>query len=348
MEEFSGTCGTGIEMKRNNKPVRYRVRRVKTKPNSPWCCDFAAHGKRVRKFFASEELAWREGARLTKLVESKGTEGLTEPDGGITVASALRVWAADVDPRSDSHREKVDIFLRAFPKAFRGTAGEIQPSALRRWVKGRSDNGNTQAMYYRYAKHFFAYLKANRLIDEDPMTAVPAPKTSPGRNIISPRQLAAILALDLPDHIRANLLLGAFAGIRTEEMARMTWDNVDIKNGQIHVPPEAMKKTDGFDQRIVDFTEPLERRGKWLSEQKGPIIPLSLETFYRHRRAACKVVLKKWPDNCLRHSFATYHLARAKNAGLTAYQMGHTDAKMVQRVYAVPAARADWQAWWGI
>jgi integrase len=59
-------------------------------------------------------------------------------------------------------------------------------------------------------------------------------------------------------------------------------------------------------------------------------------------------VLAEWPDNSLRHSFATYHLGRAKNAGLTAYQMGHTSSAMVQRVYSVPAAMADWQAWWNI
>jgi integrase len=336
-------------MKRNNKPVRYRVRRVKSKPHSPWVCDFFAHGKRIRKFFASEELAWGEGARLTKVVEAKGTEGLTEPDGGITVASALRVWAADVDPRSDSHQQKVGIFLKAFPKAFRGAVGDIQPAAMRRWIRARSDNGNTQAMYYRYAANFFGYLKANRLIPDNPMDGVPAPKTSPARNILKPSQMKALLALELPDVVRAFLLLGGFAGIRTEELKRMSWHHVDIKRRQIHVPPEASKETGGFDERIVDFTEPLTRRKAWLAKQgAGPIIPMALETFHFHKRRAFQSVLKTWPDNCLRHSYATYHLARAKNAGLTAFQMGHTDVKMVQRVYAVPAARADWRAWWAL
>ena len=335
-------------MKRNNKPVRYRVRRVKSKPHSPWCCDFFAHGKRIRKFFASEELAWSEGARLSKVVEDKGTEGLTEPDGGITVLAGLRVWAVDVDPRSDSHQEKVGIFTRAFGKSFRGPVADIQAGALRWWIKARSANGNTQAMYYRYAASFFGYLRANRLIPDDPMQAVPAPKTSPARNILTTPQMRALLDLELPDPVRAFLLLGGFAGIRTEELLRMSWQNIDIKRGQIHVPPGAMKDSGGYDQRIVDFTEPLVRRKAWLAKQSGPILPMASETFHDHKRRACKPVLKTWPGNCLRHSFATYHLARAKSAGLTAYQMGHTDTKMVQRVYAVPAARADWQAWWRI
>ena len=225
---------------------------------------------------------------------------------------------------------------------------EIQPAALRRWIKARSTNGNTQAMYFRYARMFFGYLKANRLIPDDPMEAVPAPKTSPGRNILTPAQMGKLLELPLSDVVRGALLLGAFAGLRTEEMFRMDWASVDLKSGQIHVPPEAMKDSGGFDQRIVDILEPLKRRWAWLAKQKGPIVPMESETFHEHRRRECRTVLAKWPDNCLRHSFATYHLGRAKNAGLTAFQMGHTSSAMVQRVYAVPAAMADWRAWWAI
>ena len=160
--------------------------------------------------------------------------------------------------------------------------------------------------------------------------------------------MGKLLELPLSDVVRGALLLGAFAGLRTEEMFRMDWASVDLKSGQIHVPPEAMKDSGGFDQRIVDILEPLKRRWAWLAKQKGPIVPMESETFHEHRRRECRTVLAKWPDNCLRHSFATYHLGRAKNAGLTAFQMGHTSSAMVQRVYAVPAAMADWRAWWAI
>lgn len=335
-----------MAMARNINPVRFRVRRANWNKTNPWCCDFFAHGKRVRKFFPAEELAWAEGAKLTVQVTEKGMNSLAEPQGGLTVVAAVRMFVNEADPQSNSHRQKLEIFQRAFPAAFRGLAGDIEPAAIRKWIKARSANGNTQAMYYRYCRMFFAYLKSNRLIADDPMGGVPAPKTKPGRNILTPAQMKALLALELPDHVRALLLLGGFAGLRTEEVSRMTWENVNTESGQIHVPPGAMKDSGGYDQRIVDFTEPLNRRKEWLAEQSGKIIPVAAETLHTHRRRACSPVLAEWPDNCLRHSFATYHLAQAKNAGLTAYQMGHTSSAMVQRVYAVPAALADWQAWW--
>ncbi len=336
-----------MAMGRNINPVRFRVRRANWNKTNPWCCDFFAHGKRVRKFFPTDELAWAEGAKLTARVTEKGMQSLHNPDG-LTVKAALRMFVNEADPQSSSHQEKLGIFERAFGKAFRGAVGDIEAVDLRRWIKARSANGNTQAMYYRYARMFFGYLAANRLIPHDPITAVPAPKTKPGRNILTPDQMKALLALDLPDHVRALLLLGGFAGLRTEEVERMDWSHVNTKSGQIHVPPGAMKDSGGFDQRIVDFTEPLRRRRAWLAKQKGKIIPVASETLHTHRRKACAPVLAVWPDNCLRHSYATYHLAKAKNAGLTSYQMGHTSSAMVSRVYAVPAALADWRAWWNL
>lgn len=335
-------------MGRNINPVRFRVRRADWNKTNPWCCDFFAHGKRVRKFFPTAELAWAEGEKLTARVTEKGMQSLHNPDG-LTVKAALRMFLNEQTPESDSHEEKLGIFDRAFGKAFSGPVGEIEAAALRRWIKARSANGNTQAMYYRYSHMFFGYLAANRLISHDPMQAVPAPKTKPARNILTPDQMKALLALDLPDYVRALLLLGGFAGLRTEEVERMEWGHVNTKSGQIHVPPGVMKDSGGYDQRIVDFTEPLTRRKKWLAKQKGKIIGIASETLHAHRRRACAPVLgPKWPDNCLRHSFATYHLSRAKNAGLTAFQMGHTSPAMVQKVYAVPAALVDSKAWWAL
>lgn len=337
-----------VAQARNNNPVRYRVRFVKERASAPWILDFHAHGKRLRRFFPSEELAWAEGEKLVAQVKAKGIESLAGM-GGLTVAAALRVWLKDADPKSRSHEDKLALFDRAFSASFSGPVAEVRPAALRAWVKKRSANANTQAMYYRYARMFFAYLRANGLVAASPMDAVPAPKTKPGRNILTPDQMRAILNLDLPDYLLALFLLGAFAGLRTEEVMRMRWENINAKTGQIHVPPDAIKQSPGgFDQRIVDFTEPLKRRRKFFEGKNGPIICMASETLHHHRRKAVRSVLSEWPDNCLRHSFATYHLAQAKSAPLTAFQLGHTSPAMVQRVYAVPAAISEWQKWWAL
>jgi hypothetical protein len=122
-----------------------------------------------------------------------------------------------------------------------------------------------------------------------------------------------------------------------------------VKAGQIWVRPEVSKQHHGMMDRIVDFTEPMVRREKFFTGKKGRIVPGSARTHYEERRRmAAKLGWDGFPENALRHSFATYHLARCKSAPLTAFQMGHSSPAMVQRVYAVPAARADEKAWWEI
>jgi integrase len=152
----------------------------------------------------------------------------------------------------------------------------------------------------------------------------------------------------MPGWLRATMLLGGFAGLRTAEMLRMNWEDIDVKTGEIEIRPGVGKDTGGFLERIVDFTDPLTRRKDQLTG-KGKLVPIPKDEFHAMRRGiVAGLGWPAWPDNCLRHSFATYHLAVSKNAGVTAFQMGHTNPSMVQRVYAVPARKANGAAWWAI
>lgn len=85
------------------------------------------------------------------------------------------------------------------------------------------------------------------------------------------------------------------------------------------------------------------------------ILPGGQRTLYllrsdlrQHLQSKWPEKFKEWPDNCLRHSFGTYHLARWKNAPLTAEEMGHEGPAITKRHYAIPARRADGEAWWNL
>jgi integrase len=200
---------------------------------------------------------------------------------------------------------------------------------------------------------FFRWAYRRQLVNRNPMDALDCPKSKPRRNILTPDEMrATIKAAD--GWMLAAVLLGGFAGLRTAEILRMNWGDIDTKAGEIHVRPGVMKDSGGFDQRIVNFTEPLTRRRRLLEKlacefHRGKLIPVSDRVFHKERVALIRgMEWEKWPENALRHSFATYHLGKSKNPGVTAFQMGHTSPAMVQRVYAVPAARSDWKAWWAI
>jgi len=223
------------------------------------------------------------------------------------------------------------------------------PLDVDRWLRELGRTETSKAMWFRYARMCFRWCYRMRFIDRSPLDGLRAPRATHGKNILTPAQMKALLNAPMGDDVMALVLLGAFAGLRTVEVARMNWEDIDCKTKQIHVRPEVSKQHDGMLQRIVDMTEPLVKRRKFFEKKTGRIVTSSVEALHERRR---KVVLglgwEGWPDNALRHSFATYHLGRCGNAGLTAYQMGHTSTAMVLRVYAVPAARADWKAFWRI
>ena len=43
--------------------------------------------------------------------------------------------------------------------------------------------------------------------------------------------------------------------------------------------------------------------------------------------------ITKWPDNGLRHSFGSYHLAHFQNPNMTALQIGHSTTDMLFKRY---------------
>jgi integrase len=330
-------------------PSAFIVSPYPARPSAPWKLEIKASfaGKKVRRFFRNEQEAFEEGARMVSLIREKGTQGLKE-EAGLTVAQAATLWARSVDAQSKSHRDKVAAMEVALMRQFRGRLDEVMPLDVDRWLRELGQTETSKAMWFRYARMFFRWCYRMRFVDRSPLDGLRPPRATPGRNILTPAQMKELLKAPMGDDVKALVLLGAFAGLRTVEVARMNWEDIDPKTKQIHVRPEVSKQHDGLLERVVDMTEPLVKRRKFF-EKKGRIVTGSMEALHeRRRKVALALGWEGWPDNALRHSFATYHLGRCGNAGLTAYQMGHTSPAMVQRVYAVPAVRADWKAFWRI
>jgi len=331
-----------------NQP--FIVSHYPARPRSPWKLELRAsfYGKKIRRFFQSEAEAFTEGNSLVATIREKGTQGLYGEDG-MSVSQALRMWSVEAEGKSKSHSDKIAATVKQLSLVLKGPVARVEPLTIDRWLKSLGGSETSKAMWFRYARMFFKWCYRMRFIDRSPLDGLRAPRATPGKNILTPDQMKALLKAPMSDDVKALVLLGGFAGLRTVEVARMSWEDIDCKTKQIHVRPEVSKQHDGMLQRIVDMTEPLVKRRKFFEKKTGRIVTTSVEALHeRRRKVALALGWQGWPDNALRHSFATYHLGRCGNPGLTAYQMGHTSPSMVQRVYAVPAVRADWKAFWRI
>lgn len=67
----------------------------------------------------------------------------------------------------------------------------------------------------------------------------------------------------------------------------------------------------------------------------------------RMRNAKIKANIP-WPHDCLRHSFASYHLAMWKSPDQTAHEMGHRSTAMLYAHYRELVTVEDAAAFWSV
>jgi integrase/recombinase XerD len=119
----------------------------------------------------------------------------------------------------------------------------------------------------------------------------------------------------------AWLSLALLAGVRPEEVDRLTWDCIDLQRGELRIDAAASKVRT---RRIVRLT--LACRA-WLTIAKAKGAPLTLPfPTRRERRRKLQNVLgfKSWPQDILRHTAASYLLARHQDAGKVAMMLGNS------------------------
>lgn len=126
------------------------------------------------------------------------------------------------------------------------------------------------------------------------------------------------------------LALSAFAGLRPAESERLDWSNVNLDEALIRIPAAASKVRRA---RLVPMPDNLVR---WLLPYRhtlGPIAPSAI-TIKRGRKAVLKAanLPAQWPQDVLRHSFATHWMAAHALEGRLAEMMGNSPV-IIQRHY---------------
>lgn len=138
-----------------------------------------------------------------------------------------------------------------------------------------------------------------------------------------------------------------YAGIRPHEVARLTWEQVDLQEKAIYILPRH-SKTGGA--RRVTIHKPLMRI--LLTHKKeghDKICPSNWLMHWRMlRQEAGWGMKKKWPQDALRHTFASYHLSHFRSFAELQLEIGHRDATLLRTRYldlrGVQATAQFWNA----
>ncbi len=160
--------------------------------------------------------------------------------------------------------------------------------------------------------------------------------------IYTAEETAALLAAASKDFLPV-VAIGAFAGVRTAEIQRLTWQDIDLAGGFIHVGAAKAKTRS---RRLVPI---LPNLAAWLApyaKRRGSIWRGTARTFDLARAATVEKAGFAWRTNALRHSFCSYRLAAIQNAAQVALEAGNSPT-MVFRHYrelVKPAAAAAYFA----
>lgn len=134
-----------------------------------------------------------------------------------------------------------------------------------------------------------------------------------------------------PKHrpIAPALGLMLWAGIRPGEIEQLTWNNINIADRIICIPPA---QTEGARQILLRpvLYEWL-RRTTYIGTSGIPIAPQGWQRRWRELRQASG--FQHWQPDLLRHTFAIYHLKQFHDWQTLQQEMGHVSMECLRTRY---------------
>ena len=342
------------------------------------------NGKRQRLFFKDEKSATAKLKELTKKTRKEGEDALALSHDfrvlaarcserlkpfGKTIWDATEFYVEHLERTKDSvlvsivaadyqeskkraklspkHLDDIRLRLGRFVAAFGNrpikgiVAGEIES-----WLHELALSPQSINNYRAIVRAFFEYALKRELVEKNPVTSVDKVKlVDKAPKIFTPKQLADLLAT-ADSSLLPALALQAFAGLRTAEVLRLEWPDVDVVRGFVTV---AAHKSKTARRRLIPIAQNL---AEWLrpyAQMSGPVYSTKTRNYHADIDALrSSIGLSTWPNNGLRHSFASYHLAKHQNAPQLALEMGHSTPRMIFDNYREVVAPAEAERYWTI
>lgn len=351
---------------------------------SRWLLDTRLAGRRVREWFASKAAAEARAREIVGNTRAAGEFWQSLPPSrraefaavaeeisaaGLSVGEVWRAYQAGtrapVRVPSPALLVAVDACVAAKLAAGRSRAYcESLHGELRRFARGAEvrpvrdctaahledhlarcgPSPATRAGVLSKLSAFFTWAGRRGWCDRNPAAAVDAP-TVPARapRILSPAEAARLLAATPPRSL-AWVVLGLFAGVRPAEADALRWEDCQLARGFAEVAAAVAKVRR---RRIVPLCT---AAVAWLDFARAhgatlPTVPASRRRDCRAARAA--MGWNEWPADILRHSAASYLLARDRDAARVADALGHSPAVLF-RHYRELVSPEDCAAFWSI
>ncbi len=253
----------------------------------------------------------------------------------------------------DSRHESLQLFLRWLLDQAKDVR-EVTRQTIRdyqAWLLSRYATSSAH-VHLIALRRFFEHLEATDLILVNPCVGLVLPKLEDRlpRNVLTPEEATKILNTPDPETslgIRDRAILELFysTGIRLEEMARLTVQDVDTKNGFVRVTKGKFAKDRVVPmgakacQCVREYLDSVRRdwghrdeRALWLSTRKPhrPIKSQIIAVLVRHYGKTAGIE-KTVSPHVWRHTCATHLLNRSGNLVYVQRLLGHRSLGTTQR-----------------
>lgn len=318
-------------------------------------------------------MALRSNYTLTLEQKNDAREALRLLGGTTTLTEAVKVYlqgkraprrvtidealALFIKSRGDSGvRRATVIWYDEFLQVVAARFGEriiddITRAEFHAWIKQLDRGRASKAAVARAARALWRYCIAQEpaMASSDVTVGltftVQADTTDGSQKFLRVEQCQQLLR-NIPAQYRDAIVVMLFAGIRPEEVAgqlgkpRLTWENINTEERIIRVPAAVSKI--GQTRILENLPEAI---WAWLKPGRpaDEVCDCSPVVLVSHIKTAAGFTDgKRWPQDGLRHSFATYAVALTNDPGKVSLWLGHNgNPTMLYRHYRGLVTKAE-------
>ncbi len=249
------------------------------------------------------------------------------------------------DGVSRRHLGQLRSILIRFAAAHDGPILDITSADVDAWLRSLNVAPSTRNSIQLYLNLLFSFALEQNYLPEGKPTAtnqLRKLRVTKGTDveIHTPDQFRTIIHA-APPHLVPLLAIGAFAGIRMAELARLDWKAVDLDRRFIEVragqAKTASRRLVPISDNLAAWLRPLDRTGKVVRSTE----------LVNQATALAAALGVEWPRNVLRHSFISYRIAVVKSADQVALEAGNSPA-IIFKHYRELTTEDQAAAWFSI
>jgi len=245
---------------------------------------------------------------------------------------------------SKLHLRDLRIRLGHFTKAFSCPIASVTPKEIGDYLNSMEVAARTRHNHRTTVATLLSFAKSRGYLPADhPGVAksLKSAKTVGNVEIFTCKEMAALLHAAEAEVIPA-LAIGAFAGVRSEELRRLDWDSVNLDEGFIEIKAANAKLKR---RRLINICPALRLWLTPLAKSSGPIFKFQNLTNQLEKTAKRAGI--QWKRNGLRHSFISYRVALLKNFDEVAHEAGNSP-QVIKTNYLKVTTELEAKAWFAI